>query len=271
MSDWADAPDPEKGIVSEGAPRRRQTSSSSALETVSGSMDVATLAFSAYTATRSQASDLQNKYARLDLYRPYFDVNTKDVAIRLAFSLIPKRSSGSQMRKPDLYGPMVLAFTLASLLHTSMIQSRYSPTEGTTIGLALFLSLSYVVFMTFVFKIAGAIFDSGLKWDQLCVTFGYGLFGVCIPVFAKCYVHRNIGLLLLPVCGLPSVFNVGYALSKGGSKERLPFAACGAALHFLFILYVWSFTAGVPAADRMVNPIPDKIIPDLQVGQKGIP
>lgn len=246
-------PDPEKG---EGTP-----------DPIRGHLDVATLAFSAYNATKLQASDLQGKYAKLDLYRPYFDVNTKDVAIRLAFSLIPMRSYGSQIRKPDLYGPIVIAFSLASLLHTSMIQSQYSPADGTTIGLALFLALSYVIFMTFAFKLAGALMSDGHRWEQLCVTFGYGLFGLCIPVFAKCYLHRYIGMLLLPFCSLASVFNVGYALSRGGMKEKLPIAASGACLHFLFILYVWSFTAAAP--DVTIGHMPGPIIPDLKVGEKG--
>ena len=57
-----------------------------------------------------------NLYANIDIIRPYFDVEPKLVGRRLLFSFIPTKTNPVLENRPDLYGPIVLTFTLAALL-----------------------------------------------------------------------------------------------------------------------------------------------------------
>ncbi|EGD72952.1 hypothetical protein PTSG_04683 [Salpingoeca rosetta] len=71
------------------------------------------------------ASRLVSTYGRIDLLRPYFDLDPKDLRQRLLASIWPRFARQPQAIATDLYGPMMLALTLSAVLLLSMKQSGH--------------------------------------------------------------------------------------------------------------------------------------------------
>ncbi|PIO74325.1 hypothetical protein TELCIR_03668 [Teladorsagia circumcincta] len=57
-----------------------------------------------WEAGTKQVQDTFKSYGRIDLFRPYFDVEPSQVRIRLLRSFVPRRPS-QMVTSPDLYGP----------------------------------------------------------------------------------------------------------------------------------------------------------------------
>lgn len=66
--------------------------------------------------------DTLNSYGRIDLFRPYFDVEPRQVRNRLIQSFIPRRPSQMNVSS-DMYGPTMIILTLIALLLYSMKSS----------------------------------------------------------------------------------------------------------------------------------------------------
>lgn len=69
--------------------------------------------------------DTLNSYGRIDVFRPYFDVEPRQVRNRLVQSFIPRKPSQMHVSN-DLYGPTMIVLTLVALLLCSMKSSGYS-------------------------------------------------------------------------------------------------------------------------------------------------
>ncbi|CAB1343573.1 unnamed protein product, partial [Coregonus sp. 'balchen'] len=81
-----------------------------------------------WQAGKRQASKAFNLYANIDILRPYFDVEPMQVRNRLIESMIPVRMINfPQKIAGELYGPMMLVFTLVAILLHGM------KTSGTVI------------------------------------------------------------------------------------------------------------------------------------------
>ncbi|XP_048450051.1 protein YIPF3 [Rhincodon typus] len=81
-----------------------------------------------WQAGKRQASKAFNLYGNIDILRPYFDVEPIQVRNRLLESLIPIRAiSFPQKVAGELYGPLMLVFTLVAILLHGM------KTSGTVI------------------------------------------------------------------------------------------------------------------------------------------
>ncbi|VDP10813.1 unnamed protein product [Soboliphyme baturini] len=66
-------------------------------------------------------------WTSIDLFRPYFDTDVVQVSRRFLFSFIPQKPEYFKKVIPgnELYGPLMLVFTLVILLHFSMKTSGY--------------------------------------------------------------------------------------------------------------------------------------------------
>ena len=91
--------------------------------------------------TKLRASGLQQQY-NIDSLRAFFNVETRDVLKRLAHSMVPRRISPLSTA-PDLYGPLMLTFTLASILTMSLKITHHAVEEGSLLGSSLFVSFAY--------------------------------------------------------------------------------------------------------------------------------
>jgi protein YIPF3 len=66
-----------------------------------------------------------NIYAHIDYLRPYFDVEPKDVLNRLLNSFLPTKSNLDSLSN-ELYGPLMLIFTLSAILIYEMKLANHS-------------------------------------------------------------------------------------------------------------------------------------------------
>ncbi|KRX21560.1 Protein YIPF3 [Trichinella nelsoni] len=83
-------------------------------------------------------------YINVDFLRPYFDVTPVEVVHRLFNSILPMKRK--IVIKNDLYGPLMLIFTLVALLLWGMKNSDYKVKDRTLIGTALATATSYWLF-----------------------------------------------------------------------------------------------------------------------------
>ncbi|XP_049591251.1 protein YIPF3 isoform X4 [Syngnathus scovelli] len=97
-----------------------------------------------WQAGKRQASRAFNLYANIDILRPYFDVEPIQVRSRLIESMIPVRMINfPQKIAGELYGPLMLVFTLVAILLHGMKTSETVIREGTLMGTAIGTCFGY--------------------------------------------------------------------------------------------------------------------------------
>uniref|UniRef100_A0A8P4KGE8 Protein YIPF3 n=1 Tax=Dicentrarchus labrax TaxID=13489 RepID=A0A8P4KGE8_DICLA len=97
-----------------------------------------------WQAGKRQASKAFNLYANIDILRPYFDVEPVQVRSRLIESMIPVRMINfPQKIAGELYGPLMLVFTLVAILLHGMKTSGTVIREGTLMGTAIGTCFGY--------------------------------------------------------------------------------------------------------------------------------
>eukprot|EP00053_Salpingoeca_punica_P005194 m.53068 g.53068 ORF g.53068 m.53068 type:complete len:270 (+) comp13126_c0_seq1:148-957(+) len=158
------------------------TSSSSASSSTTG-MDKVTLevgktiADNVLKAGTQSAKSFFDTYARIDLLRPYFDVEPIEIRARLLHSLYPRATLDAQVVPGDLYGPTMLAFTLVAVLLLGMKSSNHLVTnqEGTIIGTAFAVSFGYWLTASSLFYGICFIFNTNMTLTEILSSTGYGL------------------------------------------------------------------------------------------------
>ncbi|XP_054483028.1 protein YIPF3-like [Anoplopoma fimbria] len=97
-----------------------------------------------WQAGKRQASRAFNLYANIDILRPYFDVEPVQVRSRLMESMVPVRMiTFPQKIAGELYGPLMLVFTLVAILLHGMKTSDTVIREGTLMGTAIGTCFGY--------------------------------------------------------------------------------------------------------------------------------
>ncbi|NP_001400973.1 protein YIPF3 isoform 3 [Mus musculus] len=161
-----------------------------------------------WQAGKRQASRAFSLYANIDILRPYFDVEPAQVRSRLLESMIPiKMVNFPQKVAGELYGPLMLVFTLVAILLHGM-------------------KTSDTIIITML---------------QMLALLGYGLFGHCIVLFItyNIHLHALFYLFWLLVGGLSTLRMVAVLVSRTvGPTQRLLLCGTLAALHMLFLLYL---------------------------------
>ncbi|CAL8258646.1 unnamed protein product [Lota lota] len=195
-----------------------------------------------WQAGKREASKAFNLYANIDILRPYFDVEPVQVRSRLIESMIPVRTiTFPQKVAGELYGPMMLVFTLVAILLHGMKTSQTIIREGTLMGTAIGTCFGYWLGVSsFVYFLAYLV-NSQITLLQILSLLGYGLFGHCVVLFITYNIHFHFlfyGLWLL-VGGLSTLRMVAVLLSRTvGQTPRLVICGSLAALHMLFLLYL---------------------------------
>ncbi|XP_070199544.1 protein YIPF3-like isoform X2 [Littorina saxatilis] len=145
-----------------------------------------------------------NVYGNIDILRPYFNVEPREVRRRLLYSLIPRKPTAQKQEVPrELYGPVMVVLTMIALLLYQMKSADHKVADGTLMGSALGTCFMYWL---------GA---SGLVWLLAYV----------------CSVRIvMVQILSMIVCIIMS--------RASGKTERIVVMATLAALHLLFLLYL---------------------------------
>ncbi|KAL3971586.1 hypothetical protein ACER0C_024935 [Sarotherodon galilaeus] len=195
-----------------------------------------------WQAGKRQASKAFNLYANIDILRPYFDVEPVQVRNRLIESLIPVRMINfPQKIAGELYGPLMLVFTLVAILLHGMKTSGTVIREGTLMGTAIGTCFGYWLGVSAFIYFLAYLVNAQITMLQMLSLLGYGLFGPCIVLLVTYNIHFHFlfyGLWLL-LGGLSTLRMVAALLSRTvGQTPRLLLCGTMALLHMLFLLYL---------------------------------
>ncbi|MCI4376630.1 hypothetical protein PGIGA_G00190690 [Pangasianodon gigas] len=195
-----------------------------------------------WKAGKRQASKAFNLYANIDILRPYFDVEPIQVRNRLIESMIPlKMINFPQKIAGELYGPMMLVFTLVAILLHGMKTSGTVIREGTLMGTAIGTCFGYWLGTSSFIYFLAYLCNSQITMLQMLSLLGYGLFGHCVVLFITYNVHFHslFYILWLVIGGLSTLRMVAVLISRTvGKTPRLILCGTLAVLHMLFLLYL---------------------------------
>jgi hypothetical protein len=113
-----------------------------------------------FTTGKQKAQQALNIYSHIDYLRPYFDVEPKDVLNRLINSLKPIEKDSNLIT--ELYGPLMILFTLCAIIIYQMKMASHSIQDGTLIGTAFFVCFSYWIGTSLLFSSSSFFFNSSI-------------------------------------------------------------------------------------------------------------
>ncbi|XP_038617214.1 protein YIPF3 [Tachyglossus aculeatus] len=195
-----------------------------------------------WQAGKRQATKAFSLYANIDILRPYFDVEPAQVRSRLLESLMPiKMVNFPQKIAGELYGPLMLVFTLVAILLHGMKTSDTIIREGTLMGTAIGTCFGYWLGVSSFIYFLAYLCNAQITMLQMLALLGYGLFGHCVVLFVTYNVHLHalFYLFWLLLGGLSTLRMVAVLLSRTvGPTQRLLLCGTLATLHMLFLLYL---------------------------------
>ncbi|KAM9234208.1 protein YIPF3 isoform 2-T2 [Dugong dugon] len=180
-----------------------------------------------WQAGKRQASRAFSLYANIDILRPYFDVEPAQVRSRLLESMIPiKMVNFPQKIAGELYGPLMLVFTLVAILLHGMKTSDTIIREGTLMGTAIGTCFGYWLGVSSFIYFLAYLCNAQITMLQMLALLGYGLFGHCIVLFVtyNIHLHAIFYLFWLLVGGLSTLRMVSW---ERGFQEPLSYIPAG--------------------------------------------
>lgn len=198
-----------------------------------------------WQAGSQSAKKAWNVYGNIDILRPYFNVEPKEVQKHLLNSLIPRKASAEKQEVPrDLYGPVMVVLTMIALLLYQMKSADHKVADGTLMGSALGTCFSYWLGTSGLVWFLSYVCSLQLSLVQTLSMIGYGMFGHCLVLFLGTAVHTShdhvfFYFLWGSVGGLSTLRMICILLSRVSTKtERLVVIIILAAVHMLFLLYL---------------------------------
>jgi len=171
-----------------------------------------------------------------DEAKPFFDVDTKSFLRRVVFAIVPsRRRDRDVLSKPDFYGPLLLAFAVASVqrfnagysLGGALVMSFTSLVLG---SLLLSLALRYNAVRELQEGPAAAAPTSIAGMDKAVSIVGYSFSGPLLLVLCQGHVPSTLLLVLfLLIEGAAALSLGGVAFRAMGSARPLLCAAIAAA------------------------------------------
>ncbi|XP_035681248.1 protein YIPF3-like isoform X1 [Branchiostoma floridae] len=204
-----------------------------------------TMAEQVWKTGSQQAKKAFNLYANIDILRPYFDVEPRKVMKRLLHTFVPSRViSIPQKVASELYGPLMIVFTLIAVLLYNMKSSGHTVREGTLMGTAFFVCFGYWWGTSALLYFIAYICNTHIAAIQVLSLTGYALVAHCVVLFLGTAFH-SVGshsmfyLMWAVFGGLSTIKMVLVYLSRtSGQTQRLVLTGTCAALHLLFLLYL---------------------------------
>ncbi|KAM9154394.1 protein YIPF3 isoform 2-T2 [Pangshura tecta] len=164
------------------------------------------------------------------------------VRCRLLESMIPmKMINFPQKIAGELYGPLMLVFTLVAILLHGMKTSDTIIREGTLMGTAIGTCFGYWLSVSSFIYFLAYLCNAQITMVQMLSLLGYGLFGHCITLLVTYNIHFHslFYIFWLVIGGLSTLRMVAVLVSRTvGHTQRLILCGTLAALHMLFLLYL---------------------------------
>ncbi|KAK6191451.1 hypothetical protein SNE40_003138 [Patella caerulea] len=219
-----------------------------------------------WQVSKQRAQKAWSVYGNIDILRPYFDVEPKEVQKRLIYSLIPQRPTTQRQRvHKELYGPLMVIFTLIALLLFQMKTSDHKVEEGTLMGTAFGVCFIYWFGASGLVWVLSYICGVRIAMLQILSLIGYALFSHCIVLFLGTVIHTSHDHMLFYVTwavigGLSTAKMACVVFSRASGKtERIIVIALIAVLHLSFLLYLHFAYHSVVEEISMV--LDSKVIP----------
>lgn len=199
-----------------------------------------------WQAGRSQATKAWSIFGNIDVLRPYFDVEPKDVMKRIINSMVPKPPSSASPTKvvSELYGPTMLVLTLIALLLFEMKSSDHTVQEGTLIGTAFGTCFGYWIGCGTIVWLVAYVCNTHLAFLQLLSMLGYSLSSHCIVVLLSTLIHtahdHMFFYLLWGIFGGLSTLRMASILFSRthGPSQKLIITGVTAFFSLTFLLYL---------------------------------
>eukprot|EP00041_Stephanoeca_diplocostata_P017051 m.339219 g.339219 ORF g.339219 m.339219 type:complete len:249 (-) comp20578_c0_seq5:2133-2879(-) len=206
------------------------------------------IAKNALKAGSEKAKSLFDSYTKVDVLRPYFDVEPSAVRTQLIRSLYPRLKKDCQELPKDLYGPTMLAFTLSAVLLILMKtgvgadDAIVVSAEGTIMGRSFASSFGYWFTFSAILYSVGFIFNTELTGCEILSLTGYGLFSYCLCLLvtttASLWSPYKAFNILWGTVGLLSSTRIGLGLRAQTKdiKQGTILGVLGFAIHWLWLL-----------------------------------
>jgi len=195
---------------------------------------------------REQATKAFNMYAKIDILRPYFDVEPVQVRNRLLASFVPVLPTAKKQPSipGDLYGPCMLIFTLIAILLFQMKVSSHRVEDGTLMGTAFGLCFTYWFGSSGLLFGLAYLLNIQLRLLQILSLLGYAMASHCVVLFLSTIIHTYHSHLFfyaiwLVFGGLAALRLVAVFFARTRDpKNKLMSSASVAFLHLAFLLYL---------------------------------
>ncbi|CAJ0586760.1 unnamed protein product, partial [Mesorhabditis spiculigera] len=216
-----------------------------------------------WEAGSKQIKDSFNAYGRIDYFRPYFDVEPKQVRDRLFQSFIPKLPTTVTY---DLYGPSMVVLTMVAFLLLNMKSGGYTTQDGTLIGSAMVSCFAAWIIMSTVISTMCYVVNVDVGFVHTISLVGYSMTSHCLVLLLTAIYHPShdhmyfFGLLLL-FC-FPSALRMGmyFASKTRDPAHKLTVIAVCVGIHLLYLIYLhFGFHVMVEELDEMLGESPNVI------------
>ncbi|KAM3718322.1 Protein YIPF3 [Dirofilaria immitis] len=196
-----------------------------------------------WEAGSKRMKDTLSSYGRIDLFRPYFDVEPRQVRNRLIQSFIPRKPSQMNISN-DMYGPTMILLTLVALLLCSMKSSGYTVQDGTLIGTAMVTCFGAWFFMSLVIYALCLMFSLDIAFIHFFSLYGYSLCSHCVvlfltTIFHPIHSHLFFYATMIIFC-VPSALRVSLYLCSRAHEciHKLAIIATTYILHLSYLCYL---------------------------------
>ncbi|KAJ1359175.1 hypothetical protein KIN20_017849 [Parelaphostrongylus tenuis] len=217
------------------------------------------LGYMVWEAGTKQMQDTFKSYGRIDVFRPYFDVEPSQVRIRLLRSFIPHRQC-QMASSSDLYGPSMVVLTMVALLLFNMKSSGYVVQNGTLMGTSFLACFGSWLSLSGVLYVLCFLLGAEIQMLQLLSVFGYSLTSHCVVLLLTSIYHTShehlwffvlVGIFCIPSSTRMSLLVSGNARIP---THRVVLASAAIALHTLLILYLhFGFHVILEEIDQIID------------------
>ncbi|GMR35954.1 hypothetical protein PMAYCL1PPCAC_06149, partial [Pristionchus mayeri] len=218
-----------------------------------------------WEAGSKQIKDSFNSYGRIDLFRPYFDVEPIQVRNRLMQSFLPRKPSQIAVTN-DLYGPCMIVLTMVALLLWNMKSSGYTVQNGTLMGTAFVSCFAAWLFLSGILYTVCFLLSTEVSLVHIFSLFGYSMTSHCVVLILTSIYHPSHDhlyfFLLLGLFCLPSALRMAFFLSSKTREKayKATLMAAVVGIHLLYIVYLhFGFHVVLEEIDEILGDAPPNV------------
>lgn len=194
-----------------------------------------------FNTGREKVQKTLNIYSHVDYLRPYFDVEPKDVLNRLLYSVVPIKNNDLTT---ELYGPLMILFTLCAIIIYQMKTANHTIEDGTLIGTAFFVCFTYWLGLSFLASSTSFVCNSTIGFINYLSLIGYGMFSYCVVLLVGTFIHTSFDHFIFYVLWVGLVGASGLKLANivfthtPHPNYKIGLAIGIFLVHMFFLLYI---------------------------------